>query len=295
MVHAIGVDVSVTTLKLGLFDEDGNLIRGRDVPTPWLPTPGTITIALCEAVRSLDPDYCASLIGISLPGSIDVNARVARVCINLPGWRDVPLAEWLEARLNRRVILADDISCDLEGEVWKGAAVNFADVVLLTVGARVSAGVMLGGKMLASYSADAAKLGLAGTHFNIASGQFVRIDTAFEHSHSHGSIELAQRDDQQAFIVWGNSITTLGLGISSLIYTFTPQVILLGGVLASGSSYFLTAVRQQVEQLMQVANCENPLIRSCALGNSVRGLGAAHLALRHLGRGVNRVGREDDV
>ena len=46
---------------------------------------------------------------------------------------------------------------------------------------------------------------------------------------------------------------------------------------------------------MQVANCENPLIRSCALGNGVRGLGAAHLALRHLGRGANRVGREDDA
>ena len=77
---------------------------------------------------------------------MDASARVARVCINLPGWDDVPLADWLEARLERRVTLANDGNCALVGEAWCGAAQGFSDVVLLTLGTGVGGGVMLGGQ-----------------------------------------------------------------------------------------------------------------------------------------------------
>ena len=78
---------------------------------------------------------------------MDRSARVAQVCINLPGWEQVPLAEWLESRLKRPVTLANDGNCAVLGEQWLGAAKGVDDVVLLTLGTGVGGGVILGGEL----------------------------------------------------------------------------------------------------------------------------------------------------
>ena len=129
-LEAIGVDIGGTAIKLGRFSADGNLLQKQQVQTPQPATPGAVCIALVEAIETLDPDRRALLVGIGLPGPMDVSARVSRVCINLPGWEEVPLADWLEPRLQRRVTLAKDGNCALVGEAWKGAALGGSDVVM---------------------------------------------------------------------------------------------------------------------------------------------------------------------
>ena len=93
---------------------------------------------------------------------MDRSARVAQVCINLPGWQQVPLAEWLEARLQRPVTLANDGNCAVLGEQWLGAAKGIDDVVLLTLGTGVGGGVILGGQLFLGRRGAAAEPGLIG-------------------------------------------------------------------------------------------------------------------------------------
>ena len=90
---------------------------------------------------------------------MDAAARVARVCINLPGWEEVPLADWLESRLNRRVTLANDGNCAVVGEAWLGAARGVDDVVLLTLGTGVGGGVLLRGELFTGHNGAAAEPG----------------------------------------------------------------------------------------------------------------------------------------
>ena len=143
--QVIGVDIGGTGLKLGRFDSEGQLLAEQLCPTPQPPAPGAITTALVEAIEALDPERQADAVGVGLPGPMDRSARVAQVCINLPGWQHVPLAEWLEARLQRPVTLANDGNCAVLGEQWLGAAKGIDDVVLLTLGTGVGGGVILGG------------------------------------------------------------------------------------------------------------------------------------------------------
>ena len=49
--------------------------------------------------------------GVSFPGEIDFHGRVAKSCDMFPGWCDVPLADWLELRLSRRVTLINSEKC----------------------------------------------------------------------------------------------------------------------------------------------------------------------------------------
>ncbi len=50
-------------------------------------------------------------IGIGTPGPACAEGRIARVAINLVGWQDVPLADWVEAKTGVPTVLANDANC----------------------------------------------------------------------------------------------------------------------------------------------------------------------------------------
>ena len=291
--RVLGVDIGGTALKLGLFDADGTLLADLQRPTPQPATPGSVCMELVEAIDTLDPERKAALVGIGLPGPMDAAARVARVCINLPGWEEVPLAAWLEPRLQRKVTLANDGNCALVGEAWKGAARGFQDVVLLTLGTGVGGGVMLGGTLFTGHNGAAAEPGLItlnpeGPDCNSGNQgsleQFASISGLGRLSAEDPAVlaEAASRGDAEALTIWREYGRLLGIGITSLVYVFTPQLVLVGGGLAGASAHFLPAVRQEVAQRVQAVSREGLCIEACALGNGAGRLGAARLALQRL-------------
>ena len=292
--QVIGIDLGGTAIKLARFSRSGDLLAEAQLPTPQPAVPGAVTMALCEAVEELDPQRLAAVVGIGLPGPMDAAARVARVCINLPGWEEVPLADWLEPRLERRVTLANDGNCAVVGEAWLGAAQGYADVVLLTLGTGVGGGVLLNGSLFTGHNGAAAEPGLIG----------VDPEGPACNSGNRGSLEqfasigalrrLSERDprelaraaeagDPEALAVWACYGSRLGVGITSLVYLFTPELVLLGGGLAGAAPHFLPALKREVETRVQAVSREGLRIEACALGNGAGRLGAARLALQRLG------------
>ena len=292
--QVIGIDLGGTAIKLGRFNCAGELLAEEQVSTPQPAVPGAVTMALCEAVEQLDPDHQASVVGVGLPGPMDPAARVARICINLPGWENVPLAEWMESRLDRAVTLANDGNCAVVGEAWLGAARGFTDVVLLTLGTGVGGGVILNNQLFTGHNGAAAEPGLI----------VVQPDGPACNSGNHGSLEqyasiaalrrlcdreplqlsaLADAGDPEAIAVWSKYGSRLGVGVASLVYLFTPQLVLLGGGLAGAIHHFLPAVQDEVHARVQEVSREGLRILPCALGNGAGRLGAARLALQRLG------------
>ena len=292
--QVIGIDLGGTAIKLARFSRSGDLLAEAQLPTPQPAVPGAVTMALCEAVEELDPQRLAAVVGIGLPGPMDAAARVARVCINLPGWEEVPLADWLEPRLERRVTLANDGNCAVVGEAWRGAAQGYGDVVLLTLGTGVGGGVLLNGSLFTGHNGAAAEPGLIG----------VDPEGPACNSGNRGSLEqfasigalrrLSEREprelgraaaagDPEALAVWDRYGSSLGVGITSLVYMFTPQLVLLGGGLAGAAPHFLPALKREVETRVQAVSREGLRIEACALGNGAGRLGAARLALQRLG------------
>jgi glucokinase len=290
----IGVDLGGTAIKLGRFDRDGTLLEALVVPTPRPAVPGAVTVAIVEAIAQLDPQQLAPWVGIGHPGPSDRHCRVARSAINLPGWRDVPLADWLEPLLDRRVTCANDANCALIGERWHGAARGGGDVVLLTLGTGVGGAVLLAGQLFTGHGGAAAEPGLIG----------LQPDGPSCNSGNRGSLESfcsmaglarlspldppelcrrAEAGDPQALAVWQAYGRLLGIGISSLLYLFTPELLLIGGGLSAATAYFLPALWQEVEARVLAVSREGLRIERCALGNGAGRLGAARLALERFG------------
>ncbi len=289
----IGVDLGGTAIKLGRFARDGTLLEALEIPTPRPAMPGAVTVAIAEAVERLDPQRLAPLVGVGHPGPSDRHGRLARIAINLPGWLDVPLADWLEPLLERRVTCANDANCALVGERWHGAARGARDVLLLTLGTGVGGGVLLDGELFTGRGGAAAEPGLIG----------IQPDGPPCNSGNRGSLESycsiaglarlspvepqelcrrAESGDPEALAVWEAYGRLLGTGISSLLYLFTPELVLLGGGLSAAAPLFLPALWQEVEQRVLAVSREGLRIERCALGNGAGRLGAVRLALERL-------------
>jgi glucokinase len=296
MSQLIGVDLGGTAIKFGRFDAQGGLLAELELPTPQPAMPGAVCTAIVDGIAQLDPDHQASRVGIGLPGPMDAAARVARVCINLPGWEQVPLADWLEPQLLRRVTLANDGNCALVGEAWAGAARGYGDVLLLTLGTGVGGAVLLQGELFTGHGGAAAEPGLIG----------IDPDGPPCNSGNRGSLEqycsrgglarlspldpqqlcrLAEQGDAQALAVWQSYGRWLGIGLTSLIYVLTPELVLIGGGLSAASEYFLPAALAEVAERVQAESRAGLEIRRCALGNGAGRLGAARLAQLRLAEG----------
>ncbi len=290
----IGIDLGGTAIKLARCDPQGTLLAEAEVATPQPAMPGAVHVTLAEAVERLDPDRLADRLGIGLPGPCDGAGRVARISINLPGWRDVPLAAWLEAELGRRVVLGNDANCALLGEAWRGAARGVDNVLLLTLGTGVGGAVLLGGQLFTGHGGAAAEPGLISIDPDGPPCRSGNRGSLEQYCSLGGLARLSPLDprelcrradagDTEALAVWQTYGRLLGVGLSSLLYVLTPELVLIGGGLSGASHHFLPAVWREVEQRVLAVSREGLAIRRCALGNGAGRLGAVRLALDRLG------------
>lgn len=289
----IGADIGGTAIKIGKFDYKGNLLDDCEVLMPQPSSPGAVTVTLCEILEKFDPFHDVDRVGISLPGPMDNTNRIARLCINLPGWENVPLADWLESRLSRKVTLSNDGNCALLGESFKGAAKGFKDVVLLTLGTGVGGGVMLDGKIFTGHNGVASEPGLIGLRpdgpkcnsGNNGSLEQFASSRAIERTSGVTPKELfrkAEIGDEEAIALWKDYGINLGIGISSLVYLFNPELVLLAGGISEASVYFLPFIENEINQRVHSVHRDGLVIRASKLRNRAGCFGAALTAIERL-------------
>ena len=103
--QVIGVDIDLMTIKISIFSIQGSFINERIISSSRLLTPGTTIVQICECVQFLDPLKKVCCMGIYLPTESEIDYRVVKDIKSLPAWINVPLLDWLEIRLKRKVII----------------------------------------------------------------------------------------------------------------------------------------------------------------------------------------------
>ncbi|MGA1262484.1 MAG: ROK family protein [Prochlorothrix sp.] len=294
MTSVIGLDLGGTALKLGLFQPDGSCLRDLEVPTPQPSTPEAVVAAMAAAIAQLDPDHTATAIGIGTPGPADQTGRIARVAINLAGWQDVPLADELEAKTGRSVVIANDANCAGVGEAWLGAGREFQDLIVLTLGTGVGGAIILGGKLFVGRDGTAGELGLItlnpegppcnsgnrGSLEQYGSIQAIRRRTKLEPKELG---ERAAAGDVMALKFWEVYGRDLGPGIASLVYVLTPEAIVFGGGISASAPFFFPALRAELEERVLPSSRRDLQLRVAELGNRAGMVGAAKLAIDRYG------------
>jgi glucokinase len=146
---SIGVDLGGTNLRIAAVDEQGKLVEKVTLGTKVSLGRDHVIDDMCDAIQRMSEKFRSSApllgIGIGVPGIIDMQTGLLRESPNLPGWADYPVRAEIERRLKTIVILENDANAAALGEQWLGAARDFPDMAMLTLGTGVGGGLVLGG------------------------------------------------------------------------------------------------------------------------------------------------------
>jgi glucokinase len=245
---------------------------------------------MIEAINQIDPDRDCLAIGVGTPGPVDVDGRIAKVCINLPGWHTIPLADWLEREVIRPVVVANDANCAGLGEAWLGAGRQFQNFILLTLGTGVGGAIIWNGQLFVGPHGAGGELGLItlnpdgplcnsgnqGSLEQYLSIQAIRRRSGREPDELGAS---AKSGDPQALAFWQSYGRDLGIGLTSLIYVLTPEAIIIGGGICASTEFFLPAAWNEIECRVMPTSRQGLQLLVAKLGSRAGTVGAAKLAL----------------
>ncbi|MGB8013025.1 MAG: ROK family protein, partial [Terriglobales bacterium] len=160
---SIGVDLGGTNLRIAAVDEQGTLVEKVTLGTKVSRGRDSVIADMCDAIQRLSDKYKNSApllgIGIGVPGFIDMQTGLVRESPNLPDWVDYPARAAIEQRLKTVVILENDANVAALGEKWLGAAKDYSDMAMLTLGTGVGGGLVLGGSIWCGTNGMAGEIG----------------------------------------------------------------------------------------------------------------------------------------
>lgn len=285
----IGIDLGGSAIKLGRFGADGTCYESMSVATPKPATPEAVFAVMVEAIAQLDPENRVRAIGVGTPGPVDGSGTIAKVAINLDGWNEIPLGEWLTQKTGKPAILANDANCAGLGESWLGAGRHFRNLIMLTLGTGVGGAIILDGKLFTGHTGAAGELGLItlnlyGPECNSGNQgsleQYVSVQAIVRNARTTPE-ELghaAKAGNRQALEFWEAYGHQLGAGLASLIYVLTPQAIVIGGGISASAEFFLPATIAEIERRVLPVCRPDLQVLVAELGNQAGMVGAAKLA-----------------
>ena len=169
-MYNIGIDLGGTNIKVGVVDENYNIIGRSNIKTN-LPRPSEeIVESIVEGVKLACEDAKIAIsdvnsIGIGTPGTANRNTGVVLYSCNL-GFNNFELGGLLSEKLGTEVFVENDANAAAFGEVVNGAGKGYKDVVVITLGTGVGGGIIIDGKIYTGFNFCGAELGHSVIEYN---------------------------------------------------------------------------------------------------------------------------------
>ena len=160
--YAFGIDVGGTTVKMGFFSDRGDLLDKWEIKTDTSENGARIIPDIAASIEKklmeeeLTKDDVAG-VGIGVPGPVDAEGYV-RKCVNL-GWGTFQLEEAVEKAAGLPCKAGNDANVAALGEMYRGGARGYRQVVMLTLGTGVGGGIIVDGKILPGCMGAAGEIG----------------------------------------------------------------------------------------------------------------------------------------
>lgn len=162
MKYCYGVDVGGTTVKMGLFDETGNILEKWEIVTDTSNEGQAILPDIAASI--LEKKECRHLkkeeilgIGVGVPAPV-TEEGIVRGSANL-GWKYKEVKGELSRQTGLEVAVGNDANVAALGEMWKGGGAGEKNMVMVTLGTGVGGGIIVEGKMLVGQHGAGGELG----------------------------------------------------------------------------------------------------------------------------------------
>ena len=161
MGYSIGLDVGGTkcAVSVGAASADGVEIKFREeFPTAGYSWPEVLAI-YTDKIQALSETYEIANSGVSGGGPLDAKAGLIQSPPNLPGWDDVPIVQYFTDKFNVPVHIQNDANACALAEAKYGAGRGARNVVFMTFGTGLGAGIVVDGKLYSGTNDNAGEIG----------------------------------------------------------------------------------------------------------------------------------------
>jgi len=302
-MNIIGLDIGGTKCAVIRADRDGIPHKVKGFPTT------NVRDTLGEFYRTIEEMNPGEhpVFGVSCGGPLDSEEGMILSPPNLPGWDQVPIVKELTDRFGGEAYLMNDANAGAIAEWKHGAAVGCRNVVFLTFGTGMGAGIILDNRLYEGTSGYAGEVGhvrlaaegpvgygKAGSFEGLCSGggigrlaQAKARELGGRVAFNPGSVEdittrdvalAAERGDPVATELLSTVGRYLGLGLSFLIDILNPQVIVMGSIYGRCQKFLESTMSQALQEESLPRPLRDCRIVSAALGEDIGNYAAVAVA-----------------
>ena len=312
--YIYGIDIGGTTVKMGLFDEKGDMLEKWEIVTRKENNGENILPDIVKSIKeknsekSIETDDILG-IGMGVPGPITEDGRVLK-CANL-GWGIFSVADEMSKLTGvKKVKVGNDANVAALGEQWRGGGRGFDNIVMVTLGTGVGGGIIMNGKILTGENGAAGEIG----HITVNPKETLTCGCGCkgcleQYSSATGVIRLAKErleasdkpselrkfaDDEiggkEVFDAYkaGDELAAeavdefaayLGMGLGNVASVVDTQAFVIGGGLSKNGPIVIELIKKQYEKnvMFELKNTE---FRLAELGNDAGMYGAVRMVIQ---------------
>jgi glucokinase len=252
----LGIDIGGTNIRAGLI-ESNTIVRIEKLKITSNGRENEIIDELHSLITKFSGDQIEG-IGIGVPGVVDIKRGIVYDVQNIPSWKEVHLKEKLETKYNLPVYLNNDANCFAIGEKCFGSVKEFSNIVGLTMGTGLGAGLILNNHLYNGQNCGAGEFGMIPfrdhNYEYYCSGQFFKNTYGLT---GKEVTEKANRGDEKAKNILSEFGSNLGEAIKMVIFSIDPEVIVLGGSVSKSYDFFSDAMWNSIRQFPYMKSIEN--------------------------------------
>lgn len=250
--------------------------------------------AVCE---ELGERYILPVIGIGSPGLVDTRSGKIIQAADL-GWWDISLGSMVLERLGIEPIVVNRSKVGALAEYWCTRDEGVVqDLVYVSLGTGVAAGIIQGGELLLGANSSAGELGhvtvvphgpICGCGNRGCLQTVVNEDTIVDRARAlnglfndaPGVLRAADADDPVARRVVEETAEYLSIALGGLVNLFNPEQIVLGGPVGDSGKLLLSELQNRIGSHAMHHNLSSLTIRRSTFGADSSAIGAAVLVIK---------------
>ncbi len=311
MNYYVGIDLGGTNTKIGLLDEDGNILFSTIVKTEseqgFEKTIERLSNILKIQVNNLNISFNdVAGVGLGVPGPV-AKGRIVKFWANFPWPVNVDLAAEFEKHLGVPVKVDNDVNVITLGEMWKGGGRGYKNVLGLAIGTGIGGGVVVNGKLVSGkngaggevghikverdgklcgcgqegcWEAYASATGLvreAKSRLTVNKNNLLYERTKDREVEAKDIFDAARDGDEFSLNLVDYEAEFIALGIGNLLNVLDTDVVVVGGGIALAGDILFDKINEKLRKYAMLSTLEGLKIVQAELGNDAGIYGAAYL------------------
>ena len=309
MKYCFGVDIGGTTVKMGLFEEDGKILDKWEIVTDTSEEGKAVLPNIASSIEAKIEEHNLDkrdILGIGAGVPAPVNSEgIVNGSANL-GWKYKEVKRELEELTGVTSHIGNDANVAALGEMWKGGGEGEKNMIMVTLGTGVGGGIIIDGKMLVGANGAGGEIGHICVNYSekdqCGCGNRGCLE---QYASATGIVRLAKqklgqemratalnKEDVTAKDVFdavkaGDEVAQeiavefgryLGYGLANLAAVADPAVFVIGGGVSKAGEVLLSYIEKPFMERAFFAN-KNVRFVLAQLGNDAGICGAAKMVL----------------